>query len=103
MFVFLSSFSTEDIIIVLSNFMFDQNVGGVQVGEGWTSNFSLTMDDSYIFSFFKKVFVLACSDLCCTCCLAAVKLKPLFIKAECSISSLCQIFHMKGWLHEKSC
>lgn len=78
-FVFLSAFYTEDIVIVASDFMFDQNVGGVQVGEGWTSNFSFTMDDSYIFSFFKKIFMLACSDLCCTCCLAAVKCKPLFI------------------------
>lgn len=101
MFFFLSTFSTEDIISVLSNFTFDQNVGGVQVGEGWTGNFSFTMDDSYIFSFFKKIFVLACSDLCCTCCLAAVKLKPLFIKAECIISSLYQILHMKAWLHGK--
>lgn len=78
-FVFLSAFYTEDIVIVASDFMFDQNVGGVQVGEGWTSNFSFTMDDSYIFSFFKNIFTLACSDLCCTCCLAAVKRKPLFI------------------------
>lgn len=96
MLVFLSAFYTEDIIIVSSNSMFDQNVGGVQVGEGWTSNSSFTVDDSYIFSFFKKIFTLVCSDLCCTSCLAAVKLKPLFIKAECSMSPLCQIFHVKS-------